>query len=387
MDCFLGCAAFSVAGAACYFAKPAEGSYVPVELNSCTAEQLQCIPGISGSLAHELVGRRPYCSMREVLEVVEDAGVSRVVEEFCWLKPNKVATAGQLLQAWETVQVHVPGTEENVVRAWFGDPRYAWQEGSSKGILCTETIKKRMRSNHPVVVSCSCLGGDPAPGVHKQLRVEVSAMGCHLPVDAWPPRVFGSASQSSSPRRWLAFVRHAQAGHNVDRALLDCADNGLTEVGMEQGVRARDGPAGEAIRHAQLVVTSPLMRAMQTVSLLSGEQNCSTRVRVDALCTERNSAKCDEGTAKSILLKSLNEGVWEEFLDWEGWDALQETWWPPRGEDNWQRARAFVKMARERPEDRIVFVGHGAFWDTVLGHYLDNCQVVYTDRDLNFARI
>ena len=38
-------------------------------------------------------------------------------------------------------------------------------------------------------------------------------------------------------------------------------------VGVAQALRGREGAAGEALREAQLVVTSPLTRAMQTTGV------------------------------------------------------------------------------------------------------------------------
>jgi broad specificity phosphatase PhoE len=177
---------------------------------------------------------------------------------------------------------------------------------------------------------------------------------------------------------WVAFVRHAQAGHNVDKALVRNPDNHLTDVGSQQAIDARDAAAGRVLREADLVVTSPLMRAMQTTELLLGEKESEARVMVHPLVTECLTAPCDKGTEKSELL----EKVPDKYLQWEGWDSLPERWWPEPGEDSWARALAFIEFARQRPEKRIAFVGHGNFWSKVCGQYLSNCGAVVCERTL-----
>jgi len=260
------------------------------------------------------------------------------------------------------------------------------------------------------------------------------------------PRLYESIEAMPAPQngvaRWVAFVRHGEAGHNVDHALLKCPDNPLTEKGRAQALRAAEGPAGAAVREAQIVVTTPLTRAVQTTQLLLGvdgnpqtpgsfhaadpgtpscspkgalgsdndnavpspaDKGCAAhetpkrrrtesppassistvrrprrRVSISAAATERMAARCDEGTPKSELLRKLPT----ELQDWEGWDTLPETWWPEKGEDLEQRVQAFRDALEKYPQDRLTFVGHGAFWQQVCGKYLQNCEVVYCDRFL-----
>ena len=53
------------------------------------------------------------------------------------------------------------------------------------------------------------------------------------------PKLYETMEEVPSNPNWVAFVRHAQAGHNVDRALIDKPDNPLTEVGVAQALKAR----------------------------------------------------------------------------------------------------------------------------------------------------
>merc|ERR1719491_2040245 len=91
----------------------------------------------------------------------------------------------------------------------------------------------------------------------------------------------------------LCFVRHGQALHNVCNANLQTADNPLTDEGLVQCKHARDSWAGQTFAAADLVVVSPLRRALQTAARLNGD-TVDGRFLVTPLCTERWSAKCDE---------------------------------------------------------------------------------------------
>ncbi|CAK8989522.1 unnamed protein product [Durusdinium trenchii] len=289
-------------------------------------------------------------------------------EEFEVLKgftvePQLVWANQTTLQCYENVKLHVPGGPENLRRAWFGVPSGAWRDAEHVGAECSEAVRRLMETKRPIITSPGTLGCDPVPGVWKQFRLELvdnTGFSAEEPVTL---RYFKTLEEVPSAResRWVAFIRHAQAGHNVEKALIMNPDNALTDEGVAQALRGREGPAGETVRAAELLVTSPLTRAMQTAGLLMGD--CSVPVHVDAGITERWSAPCDEGTPKSeLLLKSL-PGL-EHFSTWNGWDALEEVWWTQPGEDQWARAEAFVAKVREMPQDRIAFVGHGGFWDT-----------------------
>jgi len=287
-----------------------------------------------------------------------------------------------VLECKEGRKLIVPGGGGNVLRAWFGDPEKPWEDGDGCGQECTEVVAKRLKmGNGAVVASNACLGGyDPAPGVFKHLLVEVKSQESGGMVEeASGPRIFESPDEVQSPR-WVAFVRHAQAGHNVDKELVMRPDNPLTAEGKAQAQRAGEGAAGAAARAAELVITTPLMRAMQTTSLILGpDPKPEARILIDVMGTERYAAPCDEGSPPGKLRAELPEAS----LAWEGWDTLPEKWWPEPEEDAYARVQAFMEMIRQRPEERIVCVGHGGFWEMVLDRYLDNCEVVYCNRSLS----
>ncbi|CAJ1448816.1 unnamed protein product [Effrenium voratum] len=347
-----------------------------MELNSCTREDFLAL-GLQ-DVAEAICQHRPFKSLEEVLEVAAEAPESLAALKTCRVELKTAVVEGTTVQCYEDLKLYLPGGAENVRRAWFGDPNYAWEDEKGKGAICTEAVQGILRLNRPLITSFACLGCDPIPGVLKQFRVELlNTEGLHFEEPVFPKH-FATMEEVPSAPRWVAFIRHAQAGHNADPALVQVPDNPLTEQGVAQALRAKEGAAGAAIRAADLVVTSPLTRAMQTAGLLGA----SAATVVDALVTERWSAPCDEGTEKSKLL--LREGTpgLEEIHAWGGWDALPETWWPQPGEDQWTRAEALIAKAKHLPQDRIVFVGHGGFWERVLGRYLPNCEAVFCDRSL-----
>jgi len=277
-------------------------------------------------------------------------------------------------ECWEGSQILLASGAE-IVCAWYGKPAQRWQVDRG-GVDCTRVVVKRHQAERAICASNRCLLCDPAPGVRKVLLIELRepAAGEIEPIPVVP--LFPIVEETSSFPLWLAFVRHAQAGHNVDNELLHRPDNPLTERGEEQALNARDGPAGLTLRSADLVITSPLLRAMQTTALLLGPDNAGVRIMVHAKATERWSAPCDEGTSKTELL----EVVSDQIREWEGWDAVPEQWWAQDGEDWWVRAEEFKTFLQERPEARIACVGHGGFWDVLLGKHLGNCQHVCCDR-------
>lgn len=195
------------------------------------------------------------------------------------------------------------------------------------------------------------------------------------------PALFKEPRLVPSAPKYLVFVRHAQAMHNVFESLQDNPDNPLTAAGREQALEAGRGPLGAILRDVDLVVTTPLTRAMETTQLLLESAGAEgVRVRVHPMATERWSARCDEGTSRAELWLGLSDAM----RGWEGWEELPEEWWAREGDDAVARAADFAEWARsDLKEDRIAFVGHGGFWETLLGHYMSNIEHMVCERSLN----
>merc|ERR1719424_1866615 len=149
-------------------------------------------------------------------------------------------------------------------------------------------------------------------------------------------------------------------------------DPKLTERGYAQAQSVR---GHELFGGAELVVVSPLSRAVQTAAEAFGEASPSApgRFLLSPLHTERYSGPCDQGRPKSELVADFS------FLsNWEGYDELPENWTPSTEDAKlWKRTRLpdFKRWLLERPEKHIVVVGHGCFFQGVIGKHLHNCEV------------
>lgn len=320
---------------------------------------------------NDLLGKDPCPGVSKVL-LIEHSGRNRP-EGAYFRRPD----ASRFLTLKEGQSMRWSSAAgDRVSRAWYGTPQALWQYGDARGVDCTKAVVSQLRRTDRIAATNDMVGADPCPGKGKLLIIEYR--GADPPDMATGRKLFTTAAEVPSGPRWIAFIRHAQAGHNVDESLIETPDNGLTDFGRQQAVQAATGLPGFAVRAADLVITSPLKRALQTTHLLVGD--AKVRIRVDALCTERRGAPCDAGTLKCELMAQLPR---ECGLSWEGWDELPERWWPEPGEDMWGRAERFTDMLRQRPEDRIAVVGHGAFWQMVTGAYLPNCEVRYCDRSLS----
>ena len=121
-----------------------------------------------------------------------------------------------------------------------------------------------------------------------------------------------------------------------------------------------------------LLVVSPLSRAIQTATIAFGEKP-PMRTVLSPLHSERVSADCDLGRPKSQLAADF---PW--IKAWEGFDELEDDWSPTFESDaNWVRTRvpAFFAWLRQQPEQTIAVVGHGAYFNSLLGKHLRNCEV------------
>eukprot|EP00928_Gymnodinium_smaydae_P036292 TRINITY_DN25386_c0_g1_i1.p1 TRINITY_DN25386_c0_g1~~TRINITY_DN25386_c0_g1_i1.p1 ORF type:complete len:377 (+),score=89.10 TRINITY_DN25386_c0_g1_i1:60-1190(+) len=177
--------------------------------------------------------------------------------------------------------------------------------------------------------------------------------------DTWP----------EDGKRWICFVRHAQALHNVYDDNLWTPDNPLTDVGEKSCKSAREEWGRAIFDGAELVVVSPMTRALQTAYFLNGGE-AGSKWLVTPMCAERLSgATCDEGTPKTQQLQAL---PWMRSLN--GVDDLDEMWWTLPREEEELRVAAFLNFLSARPERRIVVVSHGAFLEYIVGFHLHNVQ-------------
>jgi broad specificity phosphatase PhoE len=161
-------------------------------------------------------------------------------------------------------------------------------------------------------------------------------------------------------------IRHGEStfnamasGSGVDPLHYDAP---LSEVGQQQVLRARRMLRDTAI---DLVITTPLTRALQTTAGLFADHPSSPPILVESLHRERVENSCDVGRSPAVLA--------EEFPSL-ALDHLPEVWWynhdspDERGvciepvELVQSRVEEFKRFLLQRPERVIAVVGHGTFF-------------------------
>ncbi|GAA5859217.1 hypothetical protein JCM8547_008920 [Rhodosporidiobolus lusitaniae] len=158
----------------------------------------------------------------------------------------------------------------------------------------------------------------------------------------------------------IYFTRHAQAEHNVaeDYTIPDAP---LTKLGREQSANLRKETENDFQKEADLLVTSPLRRPMQTLiigygPLRSRLESEGKPVIILPELQEVNALPCDTGSSPSSLSSN------PEFAGLD-FSSLQDDWTSKQGiydpERVQERARWVRRWLRERKEERIVVVAHG----------------------------
>ena len=186
-------------------------------------------------------------------------------------------------------------------------------------------------------------------------------------------------------RKAVYCIRHGESTFNAAY----CAsgvdplhrDAPLTEEGHRQVREARERLRGIAF---ELVVTSPLTRALQTTTGLFADHPARPALLVEALHREHGGSSCDIGRPPALLTAEFPHFTL---------DHLPEVWWHADGEPDQhgicyepverlqERVEAFRDWLRARPERTIAVVGHGTFFYHFTGEWLANCQVLPLDLD------
>lgn len=200
--------------------------------------------------------------------------------------------------------------------------------------------------------------------------------------------------QSYSQVKTVHYLRHAQGAHNVNKEYRSSRniDARLTEVGLEQcralaeQIRtAPDGsPLSALLQHAQLCVTSPLTRCIQTTLcsleplLFDGEQGATDpEVKVPVVAhesiRETVNYNCDRRRHIDEIVRDFprvdlsqiqpqHDALWEQYLERlgcaESYPHHRESAEIHKVAD---RGRAFLRWLSQRPEDHIVVCSHAAF--------------------------
>lgn len=178
-------------------------------------------------------------------------------------------------------------------------------------------------------------------------------------------------------------IRHGESTFNaawrvnpVDPLHFDAP---LSEVGSAQVAQARATLARHAV---DIVLTSPLTRALQTAHGLFEGHPGAPRIEVVPLLRERVENSCDIGRTPAAL------SVEFPSIDLS---HLDETWWHRDGTPDARgicvepipvvqaRAAQFRAYVLARPERVLALVGHGTFFFYLTGKAMANCEVVELD--------
>jgi broad specificity phosphatase PhoE len=173
-------------------------------------------------------------------------------------------------------------------------------------------------------------------------------------------------------------IRHGESTFNrawrldpVDPLHFDAP---LSETGHEQVAQARPKLATVPV---EIVIVSPLTRALQTAVGLFGEHPNAPPLLVAHLARERVENSCDVGRSPARLAA--------EFPNVD-LAHLDDVWWHAEGEPDERgicvepvetvaaRADAFRAFLAARPERVIAVVAHGTFFYHLTGKFLANCE-------------
>ncbi len=184
-------------------------------------------------------------------------------------------------------------------------------------------------------------------------------------------------------RKSILCIRHGESTFNaawrvtpVDPLHYDAR---LSEVGRSQVAQAR---AAVARYPVEVVLASPLTRALQTArGLFDGHPN-APRIEAVPLLRERVENSCDIGRAPAAIAAEFPS------IDFSG---LHDAWWHRDGApdargvcvepvDVVQRRVAQVREhVLARPEGVIALVGHGTFFLYLTGKVMANCEIAALD--------
>lgn len=178
-------------------------------------------------------------------------------------------------------------------------------------------------------------------------------------------------------------IRHGESTFNaawranpVDPLHFDAP---LSAIGHGQVAQTR---ATLARYPVNLVLTSPLTRALQTAHGLFDGHPDAPRIEVAPLLRERVENSCDIGRAPAALAAEFPS------IDLS---RLDEAWWHREGAPDARgicvepvavvqaRAAQFKAYVLARPERVLALVGHGTFFYYLTGKVMANCEVTELD--------
>ena len=184
-------------------------------------------------------------------------------------------------------------------------------------------------------------------------------------------------------RKTVLCIRHGESTFNaawrvnpVDPLHFDAP---LSEFGRGQVSQARSALARYPV---DIVLTSPLTRALQTAHGLFDGHPSTPRIEAAPLLRERVENSCDIGRTPAALAAEFPS------IDLS---QLDEAWWHQDGRPDARgicvepvpvvqaRAAQFKVHGLARPEGVLALVGHGTFFFYLTGKAMANCEVTKLD--------
>ncbi|KNY23236.1 histidine phosphatase family protein [Methylobacterium sp. ARG-1] len=178
-------------------------------------------------------------------------------------------------------------------------------------------------------------------------------------------------------------IRHGESTFNAARRL-GGSDPGLLDARLTPRGQAQAREARERLKDIpfELVVVSPLTRAIETAAILFGEHPSQPRVLVEVLHRECQESSCDVGRAASEIAAEfphLDVGHLPEVW-WHAEPGCEVGGYPVEPRHLFDaRVAGFRDWLRARPETTIAVVGHGTFFYHLTGTFLENCASVELD--------
>lgn len=200
-----------------------------------------------------------------------------------------------------------------------------------------------------------------------------------------------SSAAAMSCEKNLVLIRHGVSEMNVALSRRPWGSRGFVDPGIFDApltprgeAQARGTKVAEAV---DLVVSSPLTRALQTTTGVFGEERLgSGRAIALPLAAERVYLSSDVGKRRSELAAD-----WGNLFDFG--EMEEETWWYAEAtEEEWRprgtylcpgepsdafmdRMRKLTEWIEGRPEATIAVVCHWGVINTLTGMSFQNCQV------------
>ncbi|DBA73003.1 TPA: hypothetical protein ACH3X2_009947 [Trebouxia sp. C0005] len=153
-------------------------------------------------------------------------------------------------------------------------------------------------------------------------------------------------------------------------------DTRLTEEGKAQAVLARVDAKALSPK-PEVLITSPLTRALHTAELAFGESLGRPTI-VEPTCSERIWLSSDVGRQPKEL---------QQDFPMVNFDSLEDVWWHNNGSGDVQhilaetpdefeaRMGAFRMYLRQRPEKVLAVVTHFGVLEHMTGHRFTNCEI------------